>query len=80
MSQASLTTVEESAYPLGPPDLDRDVIIAGEWLKTITCAGLDRAAVATLRAGGESACDDLTQAGAPILGVRSRAGSSASTT
>jgi len=48
------------AYPLGRENIDTDVIIAADHLKTVTREGLGRHAFATIRA-------DPEYAGAPIL-------------
>lgn len=62
-----VTTIQGMAYPLGLRNVDTDMIIAAEWLKTISRAGLGRGAFAALRQGGGSVFDDPAYAGAPIL-------------
>ena len=53
--------------PFGRKNVDTDVIIAAEWLKTISRAGLGRGAFASVRAEPENVFDDPKYAGAPIL-------------
>ena len=59
--------VEGRAYPFGAKNIDTDVIISAEWLKTITREGLGEGAFESLRAGGDSVFDDPEYAGSPIL-------------
>ena len=59
--------VEGTAYPFGMKNCDTDVIIAAEWLKTISRTGLGKGAFASLRAGGQTVFDDPRYAGSPIL-------------
>ena len=59
--------VEGRAYPLGRPNIDTDVIIAAEHLKTIRRAGLGRHAFGTIRAEPGNVFDDPAYAGAAIL-------------
>jgi len=59
--------VEGRAYPLGRKNVDTDVIIPAQYLKTITRAGLSRGAFETLRAEPGNVFDDPEYAGAPIL-------------
>lgn len=60
-------TVEGRAYPLGLQNIDTDIIIPSEYLKTITRAGLGAGAFKVLRAQPGCALDDPRYAGAPIL-------------
>ncbi len=55
------------AYPLGRDNIDTDVIIAADHLKTITRAGLGKFAFAPIRAEPGNIFDDPKFAGAPIL-------------
>lgn len=59
--------VEGTAYPFGMKNCDTDVIIAAEWLKTISRTGLGKGAFASLRASGQTVFDDPRYAGSPIL-------------
>ncbi|WP_066546955.1 MULTISPECIES: 3-isopropylmalate dehydratase small subunit [unclassified Sphingomonas] len=60
-------TVAGRAYPWGASNVDTDVIIPAEWLKTITRSGLARGAFQTVRAEPGNVFDDPEYAGAPIL-------------
>ena len=59
--------VEGRAYPLGRKNVDTDVIIGAEHLKTITRAGLGRYAFESIRGEAGNVFDDPEYAGAPIL-------------
>ena len=59
--------VSGSAYPWGQKNVDTDIIIPANWLKTITRAGLGRGAFETVRAVPGNVFDDPAYAGAPIL-------------
>ena len=59
--------VEGRAYPLGRSNIDTDVIIPADHLKTVTREGLGRHAFATIRAEPGNVFDDPEFAGAPIL-------------
>ena len=59
--------VEGRAYPLGRSNVDTDVIIAAEHLKTIARAGLGRHAFETVRREPGNVFDDPAYAGASIL-------------
>lgn len=59
--------VEGRAYPLGRKNVDTDVIIPAEYLKTISRQGLGRGAFETIRAEPGNVFDDPAYAGAPIL-------------
>jgi 3-isopropylmalate/(R)-2-methylmalate dehydratase small subunit len=62
-----VTAVEGRAYPLGLANLDTDIIIPAEHLKTIAREGLGRFAFETIRAEPGNVFDDPAFAGAPIL-------------
>ena len=59
--------VEGRAIPLGRSNVDTDVIIAAEHLKTIRRSGLGRHAFGSIRAEPDNVFDDPAFAGAPIL-------------
>jgi 3-isopropylmalate/(R)-2-methylmalate dehydratase small subunit len=63
----SISTVEGRAIPFGRKNVDTDVIIAAEWLKTISRSGLGQGAFASVRAEPDNVFDDPEYAGAPIL-------------
>jgi 3-isopropylmalate/(R)-2-methylmalate dehydratase small subunit len=62
-----VSTVEGRAYPFGAKNVDTDVIIAAEWLKTITREGLGQGAFASVRAKPGNVFDNPDYAGAPVL-------------
>lgn len=62
-----VTTVEGRAYPFGVKNVDTDMIIAAEWLKTISRVGLGRGAFEALRVDPTNVFDDPAYAGSPIL-------------
>ncbi len=62
-----LSTITGRAIPFGRKNVDTDVIIAAEWLKTISREGLGEGAFASVRAEPGNAFDDPAFAGAPIL-------------
>lgn len=62
-----VTSVEGKAYPFGLKNVDTDVIIPAEWLKTISRSGLGRGAFEAIRAEPGNIFDDPAYAGAPIL-------------
>ncbi len=64
---SGLERIEGRAYPFGRQNVDTDVIIPAEHLKTITRAGLGRHAFETVRAEPGNVFDDPDYAGAPIL-------------
>lgn len=64
---APITVVEGTAYPFGMKNCDTDVIIAAEWLKTISRTGLGKGAFAGLRASAQTVFDDPCYVGSPIL-------------
>lgn len=59
--------IEGRAYPFGAKNVDTDVIIPAEWLKTITREGLGQGAFETVRAQEGNVFDDPRYSGAPIL-------------
>lgn len=63
----ALAGVEGRAIPFGAKNVDTDVIIPAEWLKTITREGLGQGAFETVRAEPGNVFDDPEYAGAPIL-------------
>jgi 3-isopropylmalate/(R)-2-methylmalate dehydratase small subunit len=62
-----VTTVEGRAFPLGRKNVDTDVIIPAQYLKTISRFGLGRGAFETVRAEPGNVFDDPAYAGAPII-------------
>ncbi len=62
-----VTTIHGKAYPFGLSNIDTDVIIAAEWLKTVTRAGLGKGAFESIRKEPGNVFDDPAYAGAPIL-------------
>jgi 3-isopropylmalate/(R)-2-methylmalate dehydratase small subunit len=62
-----VTAVEGGAYPLGRANIDTDIIIPAEHLKTIAREGLGRFAFETIRAEAGNVFDDPAYAGASIL-------------
>jgi 3-isopropylmalate/(R)-2-methylmalate dehydratase small subunit len=62
-----ISHVEGRAYPLGLKNVDTDIIIPAEWLKTISRTGLGKGAFESLRAVPGNVFDDPQYAGAPIL-------------
>jgi 3-isopropylmalate/(R)-2-methylmalate dehydratase small subunit len=63
----SISIVDGRAIPFGRKNVDTDVIIAAQWLKTVSRAGLGRGAFASVRAEPGNVFDDPEYAGAPIL-------------
>ncbi|HTU12465.1 MAG TPA: 3-isopropylmalate dehydratase small subunit [Allosphingosinicella sp.] len=59
--------VEGRAYPLGDKNVDTDIIIPAEHLKTVTREGLGRFAFETIRAAPGNVFADEAYAGGPIL-------------
>ena len=59
--------VEGRAFPLGRANIDTDIIIPAEHLKTIAREGLGRFAFETIRAEPGNVFDDPAHAGASIL-------------
>ena len=62
-----VTHIEGKAYPFGLKNIDTDVIIPAEWLKTISRIGLGRGAFESIRANPDNIFDSPDYAGAPIL-------------
>ena len=62
-----ISRVEGRAYPLGLKNVDTDIIIPAEWLKTVSRTGLGRGAFQSLRDVPGNVFDDPEFAGAPIL-------------
>lgn len=62
-----LKIVEGRAIPFGRKNVDTDVIIAAQWLKTISRIGLGRGAFESVRAEPGNVFDDPVYARAPIL-------------
>ncbi len=63
----AFTQAEGRAYPFGRSNVDTDVIIPAEYLKTISREGLGEGAFETVRAEPGNIFDDPRYAGAPIL-------------
>ncbi len=63
----AVTSIEGKAYPFGLKNIDTDVIIPAEWLKTITRTGLGKGAFEALRKDPDNLFDSPAYAGAPIL-------------
>lgn len=59
--------VEGRAIPFGRKNVDTDIIISAQWLKTISREGLGKGAFETVRAEPGNVFDDPEFAGAPIL-------------
>ena len=62
-----VTHVTGRAYPFGRANVDTDIIIPAEHLKTTTRQGLGRHAFETVRAEPGNVFDDPTFAAAPVL-------------
>ena len=62
-----VSTIEGRAYPFGAKNVDTDVIIPAEWLKTISREGLGEGAFESVRAQPDNVFDDERYHGAPIL-------------
>jgi 3-isopropylmalate/(R)-2-methylmalate dehydratase small subunit len=67
MSRAPRSFVHGRAFPLGRANVDTDLIIPAEHLKTVRRAGLGRHAFETIRAVPGNIFDEPAFAGAPIL-------------
>lgn len=63
----AVSTITGRAIPFGRKNVDTDVIIAAEWLKTISREGLGQGAFAGIRNEPGNVFDDPDFAGAPIL-------------
>jgi 3-isopropylmalate/(R)-2-methylmalate dehydratase small subunit len=59
--------VEGRAIPFGRKNVDTDIIIPAQWLKTISREGLGKGAFETVRAEPGNVFDDPEYTGAPIL-------------
>lgn len=59
--------VEGRAIPFGRKNVDTDIIIPAQWLKTISREGLGAGAFESVRAEPGNVFDDPDYAGAPIL-------------
>ena len=59
--------VDGKAYPFGMKNVDTDIIIPAEWLKTISRQGLGQGAFEALRKEPGNVFDDPRHAGAPII-------------
>ena len=59
--------VEGRAYPFGMKNVDTDIIIPAEWLKTISRNGLGKGAFEVLRKEPGNVFDDPRYNGAPII-------------
>ena len=53
-----VSTIEGRAYPYGAKNVDTDVIIPAEWLKTISREGLGKGAFESVRAQPDNVFDD----------------------
>jgi len=62
-----VNSIEGRAIPFGAKNVDTDVIIPAEWLKTISRIGLGLGAFETIRAESGNIFDDPKWQGAPIL-------------
>lgn len=59
--------IDGKAYPFGLKNIDTDVIIPAEWLKTISRTGLGKGAFEALRKDQDNLFDSPEYAGSPIL-------------
>lgn len=62
-----VTIIEGCAYPFGRKNVDTDVIIPAEWLKTTTRTGLGKGAFEVVRNEPGNVFDDPKFADAPVL-------------
>ena len=62
-----VSTIEGKAYPFGLKNVDTDVIIPAEWLKTISRSGLGKGAFEAIRKDPDNLFDSQEYAGSPIL-------------
>lgn len=62
-----VTTISGRAIPFGRKNIDTDVIISAEWLKTISRDGLGKGAFAVLRQDPDNLFDSAEFKGSPIL-------------
>ena len=63
----AVSVIDGKAYPLGLKNVDTDMIIAADWLKTISRSGLGAGAFEALRKDPDNVFDDPAYAGAPIV-------------
>ncbi len=63
----AVSSIEGNAYPFGAKNIDTDVIISAEWLKTVTREGLGKGAFESVRANPDNVFDKPEYAGSPIL-------------
>jgi 3-isopropylmalate/(R)-2-methylmalate dehydratase small subunit len=64
---SGIQVVDGRAYPLGRDNVDTDVIIGAQHLKTTTRSGLGRHAFESIRREDGNVIEDPAYAGAPIL-------------
>lgn len=62
-----VSTIDGKAYPFGLKNVDTDVIIPAEWLKTISRSGLGKGAFEALRKDPDNLFDSEEYSGSPIL-------------
>lgn len=62
-----VSTIDGRAIPFGRKNIDTDVIIPAEWLKTISREGLGKGAFQALRQDLDNIFDSPTFKGSPIL-------------
>lgn len=62
-----VTHVDGRAYPFGMKNVDTDIIIPAQWLKTISRVGLGKGAFEALRKEPGNVFEDARYAGAPII-------------
>lgn len=62
-----VNTIDGKAYPFGLKNIDTDVIIPAEWLKTISRTGLGKGAFEALRKDPDNLFDSEAYSGSPIL-------------
>ena len=60
-------TIEGKAYPFGRKNVDTDVIIPAQWLKTISREGLGKGCFESVRQEPGNVFDDPAYQGAPIV-------------
>lgn len=63
----AINQISGKAYPFGRKNIDTDVIISAEWLKTITRDGLGKGCFEVLRQDDANLFDSAEYAGSPIL-------------
>ncbi len=63
----AVSNISGKAYPFGQKNVDTDVIISAEWLKTITREGLGKGAFESVRTQEGNVFDDGRYADSPIL-------------